>query len=166
MRIIDGMIEELKHEAASTRRVLERLPNDRMDFKPHEKSFTLGALSSHVANSLSWAEPTCQMDSFVFDMDAWKPWLGGSATEITTVFDENLAKAVAAMVPLTNEELARTWTMTDTLGNVFMSMPRVQVLRSMILSHMIHHRGQLTVYLRMCDVPLPAIYGPSADEQS
>jgi uncharacterized damage-inducible protein DinB len=69
------------------------------------------------------------------------------------------------MTPMSNEDLLKTWTMTDTLGNTFLSMPRVQVLRAMILNHMIHHRGQLTVYLRMCDVPVPAIYGPSADEQ-
>jgi uncharacterized damage-inducible protein DinB len=165
MNIIDGMIEELKHEAASTRRVLERLPDDRLDFKPHEKSFTLGALSSHVANALMWAVPTCQMDHFVFDKENWKPWLGSSNLEITTTFDVNLTRAVDAMTPMSNEDLLKTWTMTDTLGNTFLSMPRVQVLRAMILNHMIHHRGQLTVYLRMCDVPVPAIYGPSADEQ-
>lgn len=165
MNMIDGMIEELKHEAASTRRVLERLPDDRLDFKPHEKSFSLGALSSHVANALMWAVPTCQMDHFVFDQENWKPWLGSSALEITTTFDENLTRAVDAMTPMSNEDLLKTWTMSDTLGNTFLSMPRVQVLRSMILNHMIHHRGQLTVYLRMCDVPVPAIYGPSADEQ-
>ena len=165
MNIIDGMIEELKHETATTRRVLERVPDDKLGYRPHERSFSMGQLASHIADSLNWAVVTCQMDRFEFDMENWKMWEGGSTAEIVAKLDEGLEKAVAAMKPLTNEDLFKTWTMADTKGNVMMAMPRIQVLRAMILNHTIHHRGQLTVYLRMNDVPLPSVYGPSADEQ-
>ena len=164
MNLIDGMIEELKHEAASTHRLLERLPDDKLGFKPHEKSFSLGELSSHVTSLIGWTGAICQMEYFVFKKDEWPTWIGKRASEICERFDSQVAQAIETMKPLTNEDLQKVWTMADDQGNVFMSAPRVQILRGMILNHLIHHRGQLTVYLRMCDVPLPAIYGPSADE--
>lgn len=165
MAQIDPFIEELKSEAASTRRLLERVPQDHLDFRPHEKSFNLGGLASHIADSIGWAVPTCQMDHFVFDSENWKPWQGDSTAAIVARLDETLAQALEVLAGVSDDDLQTTWTMSDSLGNVFLSMPRGQVLRLMILSHLIHHRGQLTVYLRMLDVPLPAIYGPSADEQ-
>jgi uncharacterized damage-inducible protein DinB len=165
MNIIDGMIGEVQYEATLTRKVLERVPDDKLGYKPHAKSFSMGQLASHLADSLSWAEVTCQMDRFEFDMENWKMWEGGNSAEIVAKLDECLGRAVAAMKPMTDEDLFKTWTMADTKGNVMMAMPRIQVLRAMILNHTIHHRGQLTVYLRMNDVPVPSIYGPSADEQ-
>ncbi len=165
MNIIDGMIEELKHEAANTRRLLERLPDDKLYFKPHEKSFSLGELASHVTSLLGWTGPTCALDHFVFNKDEWPTWLGDSAAAIVARLDEQVESAIDAMKPLSNEDLMKNWTMAGPDGTVFISMPRVQVLRAMILNHLVHHRGQLTVYLRLCDVPLPALYGPSADEQ-
>lgn len=165
MKIIDGMIEELKQESASTRRVLERVPDDRLEFKPHEKSFTMRHLASHIADSLMWAEAICATDRFEFDVERWKPWLADSAAEMVAKFDETLDKAVKAMQPLADEELARTWTMADTKGTVMIEAPRIQILRGFLISHMIHHRAQLGLYFRMNDVPVPAIYGPSADEQ-
>lgn len=165
MNIIDGMIEELKHEAASTRRLLERVPDAALAYKPHAKSFSLGELASHIAESLGWDEPICTMDRMEFDVEKWKPWKGSNAAEIVAKLDETLERAVDAMQPMRNEDLFQTWAMVDMKGNVLLEMPRMQVLRVMVLSHMLHHRGQLTVYLRMNDVPLPSIYGPSADEQ-
>lgn len=166
MNIIDGMIAEVQHEAAVTRKVLERIPDDKLGFKPHAKSFSLGQVASHVAETLGWAEATCNMDRFEFDMESFKMWEGSSTAEIVAKLDESLEKTVAAMKPMTNEDLFKTWTMADAKGNVMMEMPRIQVLRAMILNHMIHHRGQMTVYLRLIDVPVPSVYGPSADEQS
>lgn len=166
MSMIEPVIAELKQEAASTRRLLERIPDGQLDYQPHPKSFTLGGLASHLADSLGWAVPTCQTDSLVFDPETWKPWQGDSTAAIVARLDETLAQAIEAMSPLTDDDLGKTWSMTDPQGHVLFSMPRGQVLRSMLLSHMIHHRGQLTVYLRMLDVALPSIYGPSADEQS
>ena len=165
MNIIDGMIEELKHEVSVTRRVLERIPDDKFGYTPHEKSFTMGSLASHVADSLGWAVPTCTMDRMEFDAENWEFWQGSTASELTAKLDENLAIAVDAMKPVTNEDLFKNWAMVDMQGNVMLEMPRIQVLRSMLISHMIHHRGQLSVYLRINDLPVPAIYGPSADEK-
>jgi uncharacterized damage-inducible protein DinB len=165
MNIIDGMIEELKHEVSVTRRVLERIPEDKFNYTPHEKSFTMGALGSHVADSLGWATPTCTMDRMEFDAENWEFWQGSTAAELTAKLDENLASAVDVMKPVTNEDLFKNWAMVDMQGNVMLEMPRIQVLRSMLINHMIHHRGQLSVYLRINDIPVPAIYGPSADEK-
>ncbi len=165
MNIIDPMIEELKHEAANTRRVLERIPDDKLAFKPHEKSFSMAELASHITSLTGWTASICETDHFVFNKDEWPSWVGEDSASIVKRLDEQVETAVDAMKPLSNEDLMKNWTMAGPDGTVFISMPRVQVLRSMILNHLIHHRGQLTVYLRMCEVPLPALYGPSADEQ-
>jgi len=166
MNIIDGMIAEVQYESSLSKKVLERVPDDKLGFRPHAKSFSMGQLASHIAESLGWAEMICQQDRFEFDMGNWKMWEGGSTADIVAKLDEGLSNAVAAMKPMTNEDLFKTWIMADLKGNVMMEMPRIQVLRVMILNHMIHHRGQLTVYLRLNDVPVPSIYGPSADEQA
>ncbi len=164
MNMIDPIVEEYKMEMASTRKALERLPDAHWDYKPHSKSMSLGQLASHIAESQGWAAITAQMDEFVMDPATYKPFDGKNRDGVLAEFDKNVAEAVTAMKGCSNESLMSTWTMKGPHGKVFLQMPRIAVIRGFVISHTIHHRGQLTVYLRINDVPLPQIYGPTADE--
>jgi uncharacterized damage-inducible protein DinB len=164
MALVDAMIQEYEHEQASTRRVLERVPNGQWDFRPHEKSMTMGELASHIADNPVWARATMSQDVFKLDAAGYVSYKAENNADLLATFDKNLADALAAMAGATDEQMLATWRM-EREGQTVMEMPRVAVLRTMIMSHTIHHRGQLAVYLRMTDVPLPSIYGPSADEQ-
>lgn len=163
MNIIDAMIKELQHEAIATRKVLERVPEDKFGWKPHEKSMTLGRLASHTAEIPQWAGMTLNTDEFVFNPGDYVPWTAESSKQLLETFDKQLAAAVNAMQGVSNESLMQPWKFKK--GDVVIfELPRVAVLRSMILNHIVHHRGQLTVYLRLLDVPVPSVYGPSADD--
>ena len=164
MSIIDGMIQEYLHEGAQTRKMLERLPEKQFGWKPHEKSMTLGQLASHLADIPTWVRPTMKQDQFVFNMEDYTPYLATSVKQMLTDYDAKLEDAVAAMKGTPDGDMMKTWRMIMN-GQPLFEMPRVAVLRSMIFSHAVHHRGQLCVYLRMHNVPLPSLYGPSADEQ-
>lgn len=164
MAIIDKMLMEYQHEQANTRKLLERVPDEHWDYKPHEKSMSMGELASHIADNPTWAIPTMTQDVFEFDMENFKPFKAANNAELLAAFDKNNADAIEAMKGVTDEHLFKTWTMRAN-GQTMMEMPRIAVLRTMIISHTIHHRGQLEVYLRINDVPLPSLYGPSADEQ-
>jgi len=164
MNLIDSIVQEYEMEMATTRKVLERVPTEHLNFKPHPKSMSLGGLASHLAEAQSWGVLTAQLDEFVMDPAQYKPFVGKDKDAILAEFDKNVKEAVAAMKPLSNEALMRTWTMKSPDGTVFLQMPKIAVLRAFVISHAIHHRGQLTVYLRMKDVPLPQVYGPTADE--
>ena len=164
MAIVDGLLPEFDHEMTTTRKVLERAPEDRFDWKPHTKSFSLGALAAHVAGLPGWGVDTLMKTEY--DIAAEQPPAAPtSTTELLTTFDENVAAARSALASKTDEELLVMWTLKHGDKAIF-SMPRAGVLRSFVLSHLIHHRGQLSVYLRLLDVPVPSIYGPSADEPS
>jgi len=157
------MIPEFDHEFAQTRRSLERVPEDNFDWKPHEKSFSLHQLAAHIAEVAHWVPVTLNMD--VFDVDApHERVVPETLEEILTHFDEGVAEARGLIEAATAEQLMATWSMKQG-GEVVHSMPKAAVLRSFIFNHNVHHRAQLGVYLRMLDVPVPAIYGPSADEQ-
>ena len=164
MNIIDPIIEEFKHECAATRKYLERIPDDAWGWSPHEKSMSLGKLASHLVETNGWVAPTMAEDVFVLDMAKFKPYEGANKAEVLALFDKTVPEAVAAMTGATNEQMLTTWTMKTPDGHVMMQMPRVAVVRNMFINHMIHHRGQMSVYLRLKDVPLPATYGPSADD--
>lgn len=164
MNIIDPIIQEYQYEMGVTRKVLERVPDAHWNWKPHAKSMGMGQLASHIAEMQWWTIGTMQDDVWVMDMAAYKPFLGADQAEVIAAFDKNVADAVAAMRGATNEHMMRTWSMKTPEGNVLLQMPRVAVVRSFVLNHTIHHRGQLTVYLRMNEVPLPQVYGPSADD--
>lgn len=165
MSISQSLIGELDQEFAGTRKTLERVPDGKFAFKPHEKSATLGWLASHVAQLAEWGTRTCKTDF----LDLAAPEHQKQAPELTTAqelveaFDKNAAALRAALAETTDERLMQPWTLR--MGDkIIFAMPRVAVLRGMVFNHLIHHRAQLTVYLRMNDVPVPALYGPSADE--
>ncbi len=168
MPIAAALLPEFDHEMAGTRRALERVPDSAFGFTPHEKSYTMQALVSHLANLPSWTSMTILHDSL--DMapqegEAPRQEAMRSTGEALATFDRNVAAAREALAEASDETLIGPWSLLAGGQEIF-TMPKVAVLRSFVLNHMIHHRGQLTVYLRMNDVPLPALYGPSADEES
>jgi uncharacterized damage-inducible protein DinB len=160
------MLPEFDHEMANTRKTLERVPDDKFSWKPHEKSFPMGSLATHLANLPGWTNVTFDMDEF--DMSpggqALKAPECRSTKEVLETFDKNVKSARAAISAASDEALFGLWTLLAD-GNKVLSLPRVAVLRSFVMNHIIHHRAQLGVYLRLNDVPVPSIYGPSADEQ-
>ena len=164
----DILLPEFDMEMDSTRRTLERVPDDKFDWKPHEKCGTLGWMASHVATLPHWAKITMQQDSldiapaegptFVLPKPA-------SRKELLEIFDKNRAEARAALAAGTDATYAQPWALLMG-GKELFSEPRSAVLRRMVFNHLIHHRGQLTMYLRLLDVPVPGLYGPSAEEQT
>lgn len=168
MSLSEMLLPEFEHEMASTRRTLERVPEDKFDWKPHEKSMPLGGLATHLANIPSWVGHTIEKDALDVAPPGEPPLRMQPATsraEVLQQFDQNVAAARAALAGASDEELLKPWTLLSG-GKTVLSMPRVAVLRGFVLNHNIHHRAQLGVYLRLNDVPVPAIYGPSADESA
>jgi uncharacterized damage-inducible protein DinB len=158
----EALLAEYDHEMAITRRLLERLPDDRLAWKPHDKSLSLGGLATHLANLPTWAAAI--MDAPSFDLGTAPPSREAlsSCSAVLAAFDASGAKARASL-DATDAAYGVMWTLARDGREIF-SMPRINALRSFVLSHVIHHRGQLSVYLRLNNVPVPAIYGPSADE--
>ncbi|MCW5964300.1 MAG: DinB family protein [Bryobacterales bacterium] len=167
MTIGQGMAQELKQSAVSARKTLERIPEEKFDWTPHPKSMTFLKLSSHLAESLGWAEFTITtdgMDVAPVDGPAWEPYVASSSADLLETFDKNLAASLAALNAVSDETLMETWTMKKA-GEAMFSMPKLVVLRSFILDHLVHHRAQLGLYLRLNDISVPALLGPSADEE-
>ena len=168
MALSEALLPEFDQEMANTRKSLERVPDDKFDWKPHTKSMTVRQLTTHIALFPSWMIDTLEKASFDYapvDGPAYKPPVMNSHKELLEVFDRDVAKARAALKGASDAHLMETWSLLAG-GKTIFSMPRIAVLRGMVMNHMIHHRAQLGVYLRLNDVPVPAIYGPSADEQS
>ncbi|HYH85004.1 MAG TPA: DinB family protein [Pyrinomonadaceae bacterium] len=160
MSLSTAFAEELQMESATTRKMLERVPEDAFDWKPHEKSMTLGRLAGHVAELVGMFVPMVTMDAMSFgDFTPFKP---ASVAELLEKFDKNVADAVELLKNQSDEQLPKTWQIKSG-EKVFIGMPRGAFIRWLI-SHIVHHRGQLSVYLRLRDVPLPSVYGPTADE--
>jgi uncharacterized damage-inducible protein DinB len=162
MPIADSLLPEFDHEMANTRKVLERLPEDKFGWKPHRKSFTMGALGTHVSNLPFWAVMTIEKDS----IDVAAPMENPEAktrAELLERFDKNVTSARAAIAGTGDDRMRAPWSLVAGGKNI-LTMPRIAVLRSFVMNHMIHHRAQLGVYLRLNDVPVPALYGSSADE--
>ncbi|MGZ4842461.1 MAG: DinB family protein [Candidatus Angelobacter sp.] len=158
----NAILPEFDHEMANTRRSLERVPEDKLSFKPHTKSMTMGALATHLATINQWAEAIVGLDSF--DVSTAPPTTElKSRAEVLAAFDKNTATARKAIADSTDAHLLKPWTLKAGSNTVF-TLPRVAVVRSFLLNHSIHHRAQLGVYLRLNDVAVPSIYGPSADE--
>jgi uncharacterized damage-inducible protein DinB len=166
MALRDALLPEFDHEMATTRKTLERVPEDKVSWKPHDTSMPMGRLAGHIAEMTGFVAATFQGDSFDFAPPGSAPMQPTNMTsrkQLLDLFDKNVAAARTAISKASDEELQKTWTLLNG-GKTFFAMPRIQVLRSMILNHVIHHRGQLSVYLRMNQVPVPSIYGPSGDE--
>jgi uncharacterized damage-inducible protein DinB len=162
MPIKDALLADFDHEMGTTRKLLERLPEDKLSWKPHEKSMSLGGLATHLSSIPQWAG-TILNEPF-FDLANAPPNQPAktSRAEILAAFDET-RKRVRDWMDKSDAEYASLWTLKRG-GQQMFSVPRSSAFRSFILHHVIHHRGQLSVYLRLNDVPVPAIYGPSADE--
>jgi uncharacterized damage-inducible protein DinB len=166
MAIREMILPEFDQEMASTRRALERIPEDKLEWRPHEKSLTLGELASHLANMPAWTAPTMKQDSLdvaPVDGPAMTNPQAKSIAELLETFDKNVTAARAAIAEATDGQFQQPWTLLQA-GKELLTLPRLAVVRSFILNHNVHHRGQLTVYLRLNNVPVPAIYGSSADE--
>lgn len=167
MSIAQSLIPELDQEMGGTRKVLERIPADKFEFRPHEKSFTMISLATHITNMLGWGRDTLKTNSFDVAPVGGEPYKEDPATSVADLlakFDANLAGFREALAGASDADLMASWSLLAG-GQVLFTMPRIACIRGMILNHLIHHRAQLTVYLRMNDVPVPALYGPSADEQ-
>jgi uncharacterized damage-inducible protein DinB len=158
-----ALINELKHEGAQTRKMLERIPFDKFNWKPHEKSKELGKLAIHVAEIPGWVSRS--LSTSEFDMATMKrqtPELQ-SKEDLLKLLDDSIQNAVNDLENANDADMGVMWTFKRG-DHVIFTLPRVAVIRSMALSHLVHHRGQLSVYLRLLDVPVPGMYGPSADE--
>jgi uncharacterized damage-inducible protein DinB len=166
MKMTDLFLSQLEVEANLSRRALERVPEGRNDWKPHEKSTPLGYLAALVASMPAWIILTVNQDAFDLagpDNGTFRPKEWRTKSELLAMLDANVAKAREALAKTTDEDLMKTWKFLIN-GQVVQQQPRYEMLFSGVFCHMAHHRGQLTVYLRLNDAPVPALYGPSADE--
>jgi uncharacterized damage-inducible protein DinB len=168
MSISETLLPEYDQEMTNTRKLLACVPDGKWDYKPHEKSMPMGRLAGHVAELPSWALHTIQvkqLDLTPADGPGFTPFIPASQKELLETFDKNVAEARNAIAGATDEHLAETWSLIYR-GQTVLSMPRAAVLRGVVMNHLIHHRAQLGVYLRMNEVAIPGMYGPSADEKS
>ncbi len=166
MPISKALLPEFDHEMASTRKTLERVPDDKFGWKPHEKSMPMGNLAVHLATLPGWTVQTLTQESLDLAPAGGEPFklLEAKTTEeVLGIFDKQVAAARAEIAKASDEELMKPWSLLMT-GQTIFTLPRAAVLRSFVMSHSIHHRAQLGVYLRLNDIPVPSIYGPSADE--
>jgi len=168
MAIAESILPEFDHETATTRMLLERVPADKAEWKPHAKSMSLGQLAMHIANLPNWASITLERTEFdpnPPDGPRVTTPAYESGTKLLQTYDANVSAARALLARTTDAEFMVQWALKNG-GKSLFSMPRIAVFRSFILNHAVHHRGQLSVYLRLLDVPIPNIYGPTADTQS
>jgi uncharacterized damage-inducible protein DinB len=163
MPINELLLREFDRELPGTRKTLERVPAEKWDWKPHEKSGSLGWIAGHVATLAGFTTVTIQTPHLEI-AEANIPRVQKHA-DLMNTFEKMSGEARAALTGVTDEQLQHIWTLKHN-GNVIFSMPRIDVLRTMCFNHIIHHRGQLTMYLRQLNVPVPGLYGPSADEKN
>ncbi len=162
MAFTDALLPEFDHEMATTRKLLERVPETQLGWKPHERSMSLGRLATHLAELPQWAKHIICEDEINLT-GGYTPREEQSVTAILSQFDTSIAETRRLIAAKSDAELMAPWTFKAN-GKTLFTMPRAAVLRGMLFNHMVHHRGQLSVYLRLQNVPVPAIYGPSADE--
>ncbi len=161
MAIIDGLLIELEQEAQTTRRLLERVPGDKLGWRPHAKSHSLGQLALHVAQIPAALATMATVDAFEVPQTTQEE--ARTCQQLLEASEQGLATAKDILIKMDDEQLMRPWHV-QLRGKTVMTFPRLGLLRTFLLNHYYHHRGQLSVYLRLLDVPLPSIYGPSADE--
>jgi uncharacterized damage-inducible protein DinB len=160
----DELIAELKMESGLTKKMLEQVPFNRKDWKPHDKSMTLGRLATHIAENFGWTSVILRADLFDFATDFKPPRTAASQEELLQIFQSSLDGAIDALSKATDDDFEKTWSVARA-GTVMMQPKKKAAIRGWSLSHVVHHRGQLSVYLRLLDIPVPGMYGPSADER-
>ncbi|MBP1771464.1 MAG: DinB superfamily protein [Holophagaceae bacterium] len=166
MSLSQALLPEFTQEMAGLRRVIERIPAGRMDYKPHAKCFSLGDLANHLVEIPGWTVSTLTMDELDLsdpDLVAKRPAPSQDAAGLLRTLDAGVEKALAVLAQTSDATFGENWTLKNE-GQALFTMPRATVLRSFVLNHVIHHRAQLGLYLRLLEVPVPALYGPSADE--
>jgi len=162
MPISQMLLPEFDQEMTNTRKLLEVFPEGKTDYKPHDKSMALGRLAGHVAELPGWVTMTLTTEGLDLQ-PGMQPFIAKSRQELLEAFDKNVKEARQQIAAATDEDLARTWTLKFT-GKTIFSLPKSAVLRATCLNHLIHHRAQLGVYLRLNQIAIPGMYGPSADE--
>ncbi len=165
MTLADALIKELRYESGKSKKMIERVPQDNMGWKIHEKSMPIGRLAQHIASTPIWAGRTLDSDHIDFGNGSVPPPIGPleSVDEILTLFSQKIDEAVETFAKYPDEHYHAQWEMRNA-GNILFARPRIDVIRDFLFNHTIHHRGQLSVYLRVLDIPVPGMYGPSADE--
>jgi uncharacterized damage-inducible protein DinB len=163
MSRIESLVSEFEHETATTRKHLERLPGDKLEWRPHAKSFSAGGLASHIVECVGWSESIFTGDEFNFDPAVYKPYETASVADLLKAFDGKVEIGKQALGRTADAALMQPWRL-KIMGRVRFEKSKADVFRDFVLSHVIHHRGQFSVYLRLLDVPVPGSYGPSADE--
>lgn len=162
-RLATAFLAELENEAKTARACLERVPADKFDWKPHEKSMTMGRLATHVGEMFGWTKETLTQDVLDFAAGDFTPFEPKTTEDLLKFFDEKIATAKEVLNNTPDDAFMTPWTMRNG-EQVYFTMPKVAVMRTFVMNHIVHHRGQLSVYLRLNDIPVPSIYGPSADE--
>lgn len=164
MNLTQLFLSELQNEASKTRKMLEAIPSDSLNWKPHEKSMPLGKLGTHTGEMTGWLRLILKADELNFATLDYKPPIINDNADLLTVFDSNLADAINVFEEVNDEAVYQeTWKLKN--GEYLISeQPKHVAIRSLVLNHIVHHRAQLSVYLRLLDIPVPGMYGPSADE--
>ena len=161
---LESLIAEYANETKTTRRLLERIPADQLEWRPHPKSFTAGGLGSHIVECMGWLESIFGHDEIDFDPSTFKPYHAASLPALLAAFDEKAADGNRILAGLDEAALRTPWRL-KVRGKVRVERPKAEAFRDFTVSHLIHHRGQLSVYLRLLEVPVPGAYGPTADER-
>jgi len=165
MKVIEWLATQFDQEMKTTRRHLERLPADKLDWRPHEKSYTAGALASHIVECVGWTTDIFTKNEVNFDPTTYKPYLAGSTSELLKAFEKGVTDGKRALEATDDEAAMQLWSLKIG-GKPLFERPKIDVFRDFTLCHLVHHRGQYSVYLRLLNVPVPSSYGPTADEQS
>lgn len=166
MSISQGLLPEFDQEMASTRKTLERIPEDKLTWKPHEKSMALGRLAGHIAELAGWAVDVMNKEEFDFrpaGAPPMQPLIATSQKQVLEAFDKMVPAARAAIAGASDDQFMKSWSLKSA-GQTIFTMPRIVCIRSFVMNHVIHHRAQLGVYLRLNNIPVPSVYGPLADE--
>ena len=167
MSIAKSMLPEFDQEMAGTRKTLERIPEDKLEWKAHPKSNSIGWVAAHLAEIPGWVRSTLEKDAWDLNPVGGEPYRTPTATsrqQVLEIFDRNVAAARRSLEAAKDEDLMKPWSLVSG-GQTLFTMPRIAVLRGFVLNHTIHHRAVLCVYLRLNDIPVPALYGPSGDEK-
>lgn len=164
MALSASLAAEIKHEASNSRKILLRIPNEQFNWKPHEKSMTIGRLGGHIAELTQWVNLIIDVAEFDFLKTPLDRCKATNSVELIETFEKHLEKALAALHNIPDEVLNEQWVLRR--GDFIVAqLPKKVALRNIVMNHIIHHRGQLSVYLRLLNIPVPGIYGPSADEK-